>query len=77
MGCHALLQGIFPTQGLNPYLLNWQADSLLLSCQGSPIIITAANIHGVATVPGTVLSSTCTSSFNPGLIGGIIINSHR
>ena len=20
MGCHALLQGIFPTQGLNPYL---------------------------------------------------------
>ena len=21
MGCHALLQGIFPTQGLNPHLL--------------------------------------------------------
>ena len=26
--CHALLQGIFPTQELNVRLLNWQADSL-------------------------------------------------
>ena len=24
MGCHALLQGIFPTQGSNPHLLHWQ-----------------------------------------------------
>ena len=30
MGCHFLLQGIFPTQGSNPSLLHWQADSLLL-----------------------------------------------
>ena len=33
MACHALLQGIFPTQGLNPnllHLLHWQRDSLLL-----------------------------------------------
>ena len=33
VGCHALLQGIFPTQGSNPYLfclLHWQADSLQL-----------------------------------------------
>ena len=29
VGCHSLLQGIFPTQGLNLYLLHWQADSLL------------------------------------------------
>ena len=35
-GCHFLLQGIFPTQGLNPYLLDWQADSLPLSHLGSP-----------------------------------------
>ena len=27
-GCHFLLQGIFPTQGLNPHLLHWQAGSL-------------------------------------------------
>ena len=32
-GCHALLQGIFPTQGLNPRLLcllHWQEGSLPL-----------------------------------------------
>ena len=27
VGCHFLLQGIFWTQGLNPHLLHWQADS--------------------------------------------------
>ena len=31
MGCHFLLQGIFSTQGSNPHLLHWQADSLPLS----------------------------------------------
>ena len=36
VGCHFLLQGIFPTQGLNPCLLHWQADSLPLSYLGSP-----------------------------------------
>ena len=35
-GCHFLLQGIFPTQGLNPHLLHCQADSLPLSHLGSP-----------------------------------------
>ena len=32
VSCHILLQGIFPTQGLNPCmcLLHWQADSLPL-----------------------------------------------
>ena len=38
LGCHSLLQGIFPTQGSNPCLLwfmHWQADSLLLSHLGS------------------------------------------
>ena len=37
VGCHALLQGIFSTQGLNPHLsclLHWQAGSLPLV--GSP-----------------------------------------
>ena len=36
VGCHFLLQGIFPTQGLNLHLLQWQADSLPLSHLGSP-----------------------------------------
>ena len=35
VGCHFLLQGIFPSQESNPRLLHWQADSLLLSHQGS------------------------------------------
>ena len=32
VGCHSLLQGIFPTQGSNPGLLHWQADSLPFPC---------------------------------------------
>ena len=36
VGCHFLLWEIFPTQGSNPHLLHWQADSLSLSQQGSP-----------------------------------------
>ena len=38
--CHALLQGIFVTQGLNPgllQLLHWEADALPLSHLGSPL----------------------------------------
>ena len=34
VGCHTLLQGIFPTQGSNPHLshlLHWQAGSLPLA----------------------------------------------
>ena len=37
VGCHFLLQGIFLTQGSNPCLLPWQANSLPLSHQGSPV----------------------------------------
>ena len=36
VGCHFLLQGIFPTQGSNLWLLHWQADSLPLSHLGRP-----------------------------------------
>ena len=35
VGCHFLLQEIFPTQGSNLHLLHWQ-DSFLLSHLGSP-----------------------------------------
>ena len=40
MGCHFLLQGILPTQGLNLcllYLLHWQALSLPLMPPGKPL----------------------------------------
>ena len=36
MGCHFLLQGIFPAQGSKLCLLLWQADYLPLSQLGSP-----------------------------------------
>ena len=39
VGCHALLQRIFPTQGLNPNLLSllkWQIGSLPLVPLGKP-----------------------------------------
>ena len=35
MGCHALLQGIFPAQGSNPGLLNCRQILYHLSRQGS------------------------------------------
>ena len=38
VGCHFLLQGIFPTQGSKPHRLLWQADSLPLSHLGSPVM---------------------------------------
>ena len=34
--------GIFPTQGLNLHLLNWQVHSLPLNHQGSPVWVHAA-----------------------------------
>ena len=37
MGCHFLLQGIFPTQGQNARLLAWQADSLATEPPGKPL----------------------------------------
>ena len=40
VGCHSLLQGIFPTQRSNLgllHLLHWQADSLPLAPPGKPI----------------------------------------
>ena len=41
MGCHFLVQGIFPTQSSNPHLLSllhWQVDSLPLCNLGNPLV---------------------------------------
>ena len=38
VGCHFLLQGIFPTQGLNPGLLHCRQMLYPLSYQGNPIM---------------------------------------
>ena len=39
VGCYALLQGLFPTQGLNPDLPHWRQILYHLSHQGSPEIL--------------------------------------
>ena len=39
VGCHALLQGIFPTQGSNPGLPHCRQILYQMSHQGSPIIL--------------------------------------
>ena len=51
MGCHALLQEIFPTQGLNSpllSLLHWQVDSLPLAPPGKPIYYYTAKQNFIA-----------------------------
>ena len=50
VGCHARLQGIFLTQGLNPrllYLLHWQVGSLPLEPWGKPIDFTKKCAEGL------------------------------
>ena len=44
LGCHILLQGIFPTQRLIPHLLHWQADSLSLRHQEAHLKNTTYNL---------------------------------
>ena len=39
VGCHALLQGVFPTQGSNPGLLHWQVHSLPLMFIWKPVVL--------------------------------------
>ena len=38
VGCHALLQGIFPTQGSKPGLPHWKQILYCLSHKGRPLI---------------------------------------
>ena len=44
VGCHALLQGIFPTQGLKPGLLHYRQILLLYEPPGKPIDIHTYNL---------------------------------
>ena len=43
VGCHFLLQGIFPDEILNPCFPHWQVDSLPLSHLGSPTYMTTTS----------------------------------
>ena len=47
VGCHFLLQGIFPTQGLSPHLLClllWQVDSFTAEPPGKPLSLRSGEI---------------------------------
>ena len=46
VGCHFLLQGIFPAQGLNSDLLHWQVGIFLLSHQGTRPLVTVLCVTG-------------------------------
>ena len=61
VGCHVFLQGIFPTQGLNPRhisLLHWQAGSLPLAPPGKHIL------YSVAAAAAKLLQS-CPTCYDP------------
>ena len=50
VGCHALLQGIFLTQGSNPRLLkllHWQASFLSLVLHGKLHVLISNNMHDI------------------------------
>ena len=55
MGCRALLQGLFPTQGSNPSLLrllHWHVGSLLLAPPGKPTTAHCSKIQIAPYRPG-------------------------
>ena len=62
VGCHALLQGIFLTQGSNSHLLHllhWQAGSLPLAPPGKPHIAVLTTDTPLATfVPSLLVTLT-------------------
>ena len=54
VGCHFLLQGIFPTQGLNPGLSHCRQTLYPLSHQGSPI---SRGAWRASSIPGSDLDN--------------------
>ena len=65
MGCHFVLQGIFPNQGSNLCLLHWQADSLSLSHQGSLCLLGCLmNAASFSNLPLSSLLTLVTFSFS-------------
>ena len=61
-GCHTLLQGIFPTQGLDPSLLGllcWQAGSLPLAPPGKPLSISCSVAKSCPTCCDPILTAIC------------------
>ena len=62
VACHALFQGIFLTQGSNPYLLHWQVDSLTLSHRGYPYGLVCTKLLSHAQISVTPWTLACQAS---------------
>ena len=58
MGCHFLLQKIFPTQGSNPSLLHWQAVILPLNHKRSPFSVFCSVTQSCPTLCNPIDCST-------------------
>ena len=70
VGCHFLLQGIFPTQGSNLQLLHWQADSLPLR----PLHCTLCLLsHSVASDSTTPWTAACQAPLSRGILQARIL----
>ena len=68
MDCHFLLQGIFPTQGLNPSLPHCRQTLYHVSHQGNPIYISIFlfNFSGLITcVPACSVAQSCPTLSHP------------
>ena len=67
MGCHAVLQGIFPTQGSHLRLLHWQMDSFLRSSFLLLMLeVTSLNLQVAASpVKNHLENPTLTSAHRP------------
>ena len=68
VGCDALLQGIFPIQGLNPYLLcpqHWQVDCLPLAPPGKPKMTADVTIWNGQSKTHTLFPVWTSSMWNP------------
>ena len=70
VGCHFLLQGIFPSQRSNPCFLHWQADSLPLSHLGSPLHLYIYCWVTVGFLGGSVVKNPPASAGDAGSIPG-------
>ena len=59
VGCHALLQGIFPTQGLNPGLLHCRQIFYSLSHPGKPHMYTYIGIYIIINIALYICVCVC------------------
>ena len=69
VGCHLLLQGLFPTHGSNAHLPHWQADSFPLATWEAQREQTGTQTHeaGVNSVPTVVYTGFSGDTGGPGV----------